>query len=50
VEPDAFSKAEMFAKMKLRYEVLPLMDRTNLDDQEMQAAAVGFYDRIHQNK
>jgi hypothetical protein len=50
VEPDAFSKADMFAKMKLRYEVLPLMDRTNLDDQEMQAAAVGFYDRIHQSK
>ena len=36
----------MFAKMRLRYEALPLPDRTNFGDQEMQVAADAFYDRI----
>ena len=36
----------MFAKMALRYEPLPLPDRTHFSNQEMQVAADAFYDRI----
>jgi Nitroreductase family len=44
----AFKRNNMFAKMQLRYEPLPLPDRTNIGDQEMQVAADAFYDRIRQ--
>ena len=44
----AFKRNNMFAKMQLRYEPLPLPDRTNIGDLEMQVAADAFYDRIRQ--
>jgi len=36
----------MFSRSKLTYEAIPLPDRANMTDEEMQKAALAFYERI----
>ena len=38
----------MFSKISLRYEPIPLPDRSNLTDREMAQAAGAFYNKIRQ--